>query len=321
MPFIVSLLASTAVSGVLMVQRAPEALDCPDSASLSAMIARLTPRAPRPVEATELEGDRFELRFSRDKGRYRVTVRSAGAHAGVRTIEDGGATCASLAEATALAIAVIIDPEGVKLTDTTPEPPPPPPPEPVPVAPLSPTESKPESPASAPGAQRWSLALAAGGGGAAGVVRALAPLIFLAIELRPLESLSFEAGAIFIPTQSLALEPGSIDVWLLAGSLDGCVWPYARQLRIGACVGARGGAIHGEGRGYPLRSGASRPWLAASAMGAMSGPLVGPLRWSLRLGAVVPAHRESFGVDGAGVAYEAAGVGAIGTFGLSMTIR
>ena len=283
------------------------------------MVGRLTPKGPEPTDVAQPDGDRFDVEFSRTGARYRVTIRARGTHAGIRTLDDPGASCGSLAEATALTIAVIVDPEGVKLAEPAaekpPEPPKPAPPPPPPEA-LPPTAAPAPSPPS-----RWSLAVASGGGAAIGVVRQAAPLAFVTFELRPLALFSFEVGGAFVPTQSLALERGSIDVWLLAGAVSGCVWPYAERIRFGGCVGVTAGSIHGEGRGFPVQSGASRPWLAGTASAAANGPIYGILGWAARAGLVVPTHRESFAIDGVGVAYQAPSAGSILTLGLTVTIR
>lgn len=319
---LVSLLASAAASGALLVRRAPEAADCPDATSLSAMILHLTPKAPEAADVAPPDGDRFEVEFSRRSAGYRVVVRTIGAHAGVRTLDDPGATCSSLAEAIALTIAVIIDPEGVKLAEPpsqTVEPPAVSPVAPVPRAPVD-TESR-SAPAPSPRSEHWSLAVAAGGGGAFGIVREAAPVAFLALELRPVRLVSVVLGGTFVPTQSLSLERGSIDVWLVAGAASACFWPYAETLRIGGCIGLSAGSVRGDGRGYPAESGATRPWLAATGAAAVNGNVIGLLGWNAKAELVVPTHRESFGIDGAGVAYQASTLGGIVTVGLSMKIR
>jgi hypothetical protein len=281
------------------------------------MIGRLTNKAPEPPDTASANAERFDVEFSHGGGRYRVVVRSRGTRTGVRTLDDAGATCTSLAEATALTIAVIVDPEGVKLPEppvATPEAPAPAPPTtPAPVAPVVAPPFVPPT--------RWSFAIEAKGGVAIGVVRDVAPIGVIALEIRPVSLFSVEIGGLFIPTQRLALERGGVDVWLLAGTANACVWPYAETLRVGACVGLAAGSLRGDGRGYPVESGASRPWFAAMARGAVLGPIIGPLGWTARAELVLPSRRESFGIEGAGVAYEARAASAILAAGLTMTIR
>ena len=319
MALLVSLLAFAA-GGSLVVKRAPEASDCPDAASLTSMIARLTPKGPEPSDVAPPDADRFDVEFSRTAARYRVVVRARGSHAGVRALEDAGATCASLAEATALTIAVIVDPEGVKLAEPPADNPPEPPVKPAP-PPATPEAPPPLVVAQPARSTPWSLAVAAGGGAAIGILREAAPIAFVSFEVRPLPFFTVDVGGAFVPTQRLALERGNIDVWLLSGTANGCVWPYAETIRVGGCAGIAAGSIRGEGRGYPVQSGASRPWVAGTASAAANGPLVGLLGWGARAGIVVPTHRESFGIDGVGVAYEAPPAGAIVVVGATMTIR
>lgn len=317
MAVVLSLLALTA-GGALVVQRAPEASDCPDAPALAAMIARLTSKAPEPADVAPAGAERFDVEFSRGATRYRVVVRTRGSRAGVRTLDDPGATCASLAEATALTIAVIVDPEGVKLA----EPATPPEAAQAPLPPVAETQAPPPAAVPPPPAAfRWAIGVEARVGAAIAILREVAPTGTLAVELRPSSIVSVEVGALFIPSQSLALERGSVDVWLLAGAANACVWPYAEAARVGACIGLAAGTVRADGRGYPTESGASRPWLAANAALAAGGPIAWRVGWTGRAGVVVPTRRESFGIEGAGVAYEAPSVGGLVAAGLTMSIR
>jgi len=284
------------------------------------MIARLTSKAPDPADVAAPGSERFDVEFSRSAGRYRVVLRTSGARAGVRTLTDAGATCASLADATALTIAVIVDPEGVKLDEPAAASDPPPQVA-LPAAVAPSTDAQPPDVGAAPRGPAWALAVDARGGVAVGILRALAPVGVLAIELRPLRLVSVELGALFGPTQSLALERGTVDVSLLAGMASACLWPYEGAVRIGGCLGLAAGAIRAEGRGYPVASEASRPWLAAVAAVGAGGAIAWRLWWTGRVGAVVPTRRESFGIEGAGVAYEAPTVGALVTAGVGVSIR
>lgn len=322
MAVVLSLLA-LAGGGALVVQRTPDAYDCPDAAALAVMIGKLTNKGPEPADAATVATDRFDVEFSRATHRYRVVVRTRGARTGVRTLDDAGATCASLAEATALTIAVIVDPEGVKLPEPV-EAAAPPFTEPAAVSP-PPADASPPATAAPAGSDstssRWSLAIETRGGAALGVVREMAPVALVDVAVRPSRLFSFDAGALFIPTQSLALERGTIDVWLLAATANACVWPYAERVRVGGCLGVAAGSIRGEGRGFPVSSAASRAWLAATGAAKATGPIVGPLGWSAQAGLVVPSHRESFGIEGAGVAYQSPSVAGILAVGLTLTIR
>ena len=142
-----------------------------------------------------------------------------------------------------------------------------------------------DAPVAARPAHAWSLAVEAQVGAAVGIVRELAPVGLATIAVRPASILSLEIGGLFIPTQGLELQGGTVEVGMLAAGAAACLWPYRTpRIDVGGCAGVLAGSIRAEGRGYLVDGGASRPWFAARAAAVAEGPLVGLLGWTAGAG-------------------------------------
>ncbi len=295
----------------LVVRRAPEASDCPTASELSAMVRALTPLGPEAALGETSQVEHLEVHFARGADAYRAVIELFGEKRGTRTLEHRSATCAPLAEATALTIAVLVDPDFV--------PPAEPPPREVTV-PTEPAERAARPPPAKPTEQApLRLSLDAGAGIALALVRPVSPVFVLDGSVG-IGRFAVGLGGFLIPPQSLPLSGGSIDVWLLAGTGRACGWPVvARQWRAGACVAAHVGLLRAEGRGYSTDGNATRPWVAGGAYLTADGRLFGAIGWFARGGALIPVHRESFRIDGAGVAYEEPPVGGVFALGPTLT--
>lgn len=285
---------------LVSVERAPVAEDCPDASALSRAIARMTPKAPVPSGSED--NGAFRVLFERQQGGYSARIVVSGEHAGTRELSDPGERCSALADATALTIALILDPDATA-----------PPPEPVREAPPPPIVEPPP--------RRWGIVVDAGGGIVVGLVRDVAPVFEVGVSVAPIKILSVDAAALFVPTQRLPLDRGSVDVTLVGGRLAGCLAPFDASVRVAACAGMSAGALFAAGVGYPTERSAQRSLFAGDFAVVAGGPIVGVLGWSARAGLMVPLHRQLFGIEGAGVAYESLPVAVMGTLAPTITIR
>lgn len=119
-------------TGISLDWRAPA--DCPGEAQIMANVERLLgSRAARPAEPIEVVAT-----VSRDAGGFRVRIETKRAEAQVRELR--GASCAAIANATALILAMMIDPSVASAAAAKappPDPPAPAPPEQAPAAPAA----------------------------------------------------------------------------------------------------------------------------------------------------------------------------------------
>lgn len=304
-------------SDTLLVRRGRDAVDCPGTEKLVAMIRSLTPRGPAAAGAASSPGDgRIEVEFVRDASRYRAELRMAGARSGTRTLEYPSASCAPMAEATALAIAVLVDPD----LSVPPEAKPPEPAAPAPVvAPPVPEPAR-RAPPPLETPARETLVLA-GAGVAAGIVRHAAPVVMAQVGVSR-DRFSGHVAATAIPPQRLALPPGAVDVWLAAASVGGCYAPFgSSSWQLGGCAALHAGALRGSGSGVSDASAVLRAWFAADLHLLARGSIRRVFGWFAQVGVVVPLARESFGIAGAGTAYEALFAGFVGVIGPALTFR
>jgi hypothetical protein len=262
----------------------------------------MTPKAPAPAAADDDAPDRVTISFDRGREGYRVRIEMRGENAGSRELTDPNTACSSLAQATALTIALILDP------NATPPPSPPPP---------APSEPKPREEAGPP----WALAAFVSGGAALGIVRPAAPFAMLGLTASPSPFFSLNVSGVLVPSQSLSLPPGSVDVSLTGGAAQLCVLPLGSHVRLGACAGAAVAVLSASGWGYTSESSARRPLVGALFGLLAEGSLVGPAGWMAHVDGFAPIHRESFGIAGAGVAYEEPPIGGLASIGASVKFR
>lgn len=122
-------------------------------------------------------------------------------------------------------------------------------------------------------------------------------------------TLSGELDVVWLPPMDVSLRdhPASgATVELLGAHLSGCVAPFATGARLEGCVDVELGALSGRGFGVDHARQRLAPWLALGAGVRLTLPL--SARWLVQLGAsaLVPAHRPTFTVDGAGAVYRPA---------------
>jgi hypothetical protein len=292
--------ASRVEASTIAVLRSSSAPDCPDAAVLARSIRTMTPKAPAPAATNDDGPDRVTVSFDRGREGYRVRIETRGENAGSRELTDPNTACSSLAQATALTIALILDPNAT-----------PPPPPPVPNEEKSGEER----------GAHWAISAFVGGGAALGVVRSAAPFAMIGLTATRSPFFALSVSGVLVPGQSLSLPPGTVDVSLTGGAATLCVVPLGSEVRIGACAGTLVAALSAAGRGYASDSTARRPLIGATLGVVVEGSLVGPVRWGAHVDGFAPIHRESFGISGAGVAYDEPTIGGFASVGASVRFR
>ena len=305
-----------ASSVVFTVRRDAAASSCPDALTLAEDVLRLTTKVRLDPDATAT-GDRIDVDFKHGPAGFRAQVHATGERSGQRVLTHKGATCGPLAEAVAVSLAILLDPEW---HPPVPAEPPPPEPPPAPAPPV--TEAPPpRAPAPTTGGD-WAVRAAVTTGAALGIVRAAAPIFGVLLAADPVPELSFGVGAILVPGQSLPLAPGHVDVSLVGAEVAACALPLgSARLRLGVCATAALGSVAAKGSGYFRDGSTQRPWLAFGGHAQALGQIAGPLGWTLRAGALAPTTTEAFSIDGAGVAYAPPRVAVVLAAGATMTFR
>jgi hypothetical protein len=232
-------------------------------------------RAPLAVRATVERGARWLVTLD---------TRSSAA-TGHRTIE--AVTCQALASATALIVALMIDPDAVaahaKQAAAAPSPPPPP------VAPLP-------APAPAPRATFGLVGL--GGSGTLGVLPGPDAGVFAALGLLhgPWRAeLRAAYGLREVGSDAVADAGGAYGSFrFFAGTLVGCWMMLGQTVDLGPCAEVEVGAVRGRGIGNIPVSSETTPWVGLGAGGAAVLKGSAWLHVVLHADAVVPLWRPHY---------------------------
>jgi hypothetical protein len=287
--------AQSAADSFLSVTREEGAESCPDTDALSAHVERL-----RGHPATG-EPSAYRVSFTQRGGVFRAEIR-VGAGSGVRVLRDRGATCASLEQATALTLALLLDSDSHELpTEKT---------EPDQPELVTPPETKPAQQKPAEPARRGStsMSLSLGGGGLFGVVQAAAPAALGELGIG-VDRFHTSIGVLWLPEQSLDFGPGRLDETLLSAEARTCLTAArSTELRFDLCSGIYAGLLKVRANGYTLNSSADKPWLAVPFELALA-TTSQPVGVEVGVSALVPLRRNDFSIDNLGVAYSSWPVG------------
>jgi hypothetical protein len=151
-----------------------------------------------------------------------------------------------------------------------------------------------------------------------GVLRPVAPAL---IGDAGLEIGDFRAslGALWVPSQTLSLSPGTVHEDLIGGTLRACyvAWRGA-VIRFDLCTGALVGALNAEARGFTVNERDTQLFLAFPLETAFA-IRTGIVGWELGASALVLSPPNEFHVEGRGPAYSPAPIA--GMFALRVVLE
>lgn len=289
--------------------RAEGAEDCPTGRVVAAEVERRLGRAVFDVDAERS----FEVEVTRFGKTYRsdVFVRdAAGKTVGHRMLESDEPGCGALVNATALAIALVIDPEAatreptlgssVAAFDVPPAPPPPPPPPPPPALPppppAAPAPLELRLPAPPPPSRTVSLRAQL----TAGLVADTSPGFELSVSGRPSARWGYALAASYALSQTASRGIGSLDVGLTRASVL-LTFDAARseKVRLVLAAGPSVGALHVAVRRPAPVIQPGDFWFASAQLGAALQVSVNKdIFFELGGAGFAPIARQSFLVQG-----------------------
>ena len=283
--------------GTLSVEREAGAEDCPDVDSLEARVASIRGRAGTSSNSN------YAVTFSHAADTYTAIIRSGVNGESQRILEGHGLGCSALAQASAVTLALLLDSESDSAGSPKPEPePPPPPPKPLAVWREPFVQEQRRRPVQG--------ALALGGVALVGVLRPLSPAFTAELGLH-VARFRVGIGVLWNPTQSLALDPGTVRESLLGGSTRTCfALTRANGLSLDLCSGLLAGMVTAQANGFTQNLERHRPWLAVPMELSLSESL-GPVGWELSGAALGNLVQHDFEVSYIGVAYRSPRVGAM----------
>ena len=280
----------------LSVTREEGAESCPDTEALRVHVDRLR------GHQTTSEPSAYRVRFSQLSGVFRADI-EVGAGGGARVLRDRRATCASLAQATALTLALLLDSDASELLPEKAEPEPI---EPVVVEPRRARDQAPPEPERRTNAAHLTLSL--GGGALFGVVQPVAATVQAELGIG-VSRFRTGIGVLWMPTQTRDFGPGQLRETLLSGVARTCLTAArSAQVRFDVCSGIYAGLLKVQADRYTRNDSADKAWLAVP-LGVALTTTSSPVGVEVDASALLPLRRNDFSIDNLGVAYESWPVG------------
>lgn len=286
-----------------MVSRDERAQVCPDAEHLANAVAALMERPAVHVGAAPADVQLAVSLTCDDEGCSAQVLASGGA-TGLRALRDPDPTCAGLADALAVSIAVLLDWQGPQ----PPAPPPTSPSPPVPTPQVTVTIQAPPRITSPP----LHLGYFAG----AGVALGLLPHVSLSLDAGLTLSAHslparFTLGLHWLPEQSMSFHQGNIHTRLLSERLTGCVPVLKSPVELAPCAALTLGHFRAVGSRFTDNSTVHATWLLAGLGAELRLPL--GQRVSLSAQALGQARSREHTITVAGLGEAAA----LGRFGLT----
>jgi hypothetical protein len=280
------------------VRRDESAAECPDSSWFQARLQEQRGEAQQSGDFTvslSRKGDTFRATIQRWQEGERVAAE--------RVLADRSATCAPLAEAVAVTLAILAE-DFAREQARAPEPPPPPPPEIV-TAEAAPAPAPAPAPPPPPAIRLWG---GVGAGGFGAFISPLAPAFALGATLDSRSLRQGLRGSFTLP-QRFELGPGRVVVqaWLI--TMLSCVRLARGTAGLALCAAFDAGQLSGTSEGFADTSPGMRSYEALGLELQPSWNFAERGRISAVLGGLLPFTRESFSVTGLGAAYVPPAVG------------
>ena len=315
----------------ISVEREPGAEDCPDTAGLVARVQAILGRdgsdTPSPYRVT----------FAHTTQTFAATIQLGSDGSTVRSLAAREPTCAGIAHATAVALAVLFDSdlnvsgatsaateprEAIQPSETANPSEAPSGPATSPPTQPPPRQANPQDPEPANDAAALPAPTTRARGeplfavGAAALVGVLRPLGFGLVADLGLESQNLRGtlGALWVPPETLTLTPGSARESLLSGTVRGCyALLHTGSARLDGCTGALLGVARAQARGFTVNQPQQRElFLAFPAELALS-MRSRTIGWELGASALLLCPPNEFKVEGLGVTYHPAPVAGLFT--------
>jgi hypothetical protein len=299
----------------LIVTRDDGSRECPDSAVLAARIETIAGKSLVASEPAEPSDTWVQVEFVRAISGYHAVISARGARQGTRALDDVGPDCASLADAVAITLAILLDPAATAKGEAAA----PtatsaaliaanaPPQHPVDMTPLagSPADEAARSPSR--------LGLEASAGASVGVLEHATAMVEGGGRLHFGPVFVLGAGGGFFFPDRVEFGSGTVTTSLAYGYVRACANTLPKRgMALEACLEPMIGALRGEGHDYDSSSSDTVLWSAIAALFQLYAPLGGDVFWSLRGRVLAPLARHGFAVSVAGQTEQAYEVPPIG---------
>ncbi len=312
------LAAATPLGATLVVDRSERASDCPDEPELTRQVERIL---QRPLKSDSGEASlEVQVSFTWSREQYFADVLSRGPKPGERVLHDRGQSCAALAEAVSVAIALLLDKELAARASSSDEA----------SSPAVATRTEPQKTAATSdvaaesnrarvrGGDALELRATLAGGAVSGLVGQSSALLSEELGLRIQRGFIFDAGFNAVLPGTTRYGDGSVRTTLLFGSARAC-YVWGASFSVGPCAAFGVGRLRGVGIGYASTASQDLTWSAAGVGAVAEGPVWGRVFWGISATLWLPTRRSSFSVQNVGTAWESRAAG--GRVGLGLGFR
>jgi hypothetical protein len=318
--------APSATPGVhLSWVRSESASMCPDANFLEADVSHRLGRSAF-VGPSQFS---IEVAVSKNAGTWKadIEMRDAKGHSlGSRKVTSEAATCASLASAASLAMALLI--ERYAPAPSTPPPAAPPSASVVPTeSAMSPKVARPAPPPPKPASKRESAAsgsFALLGAMASNVLPSTSFGVGIVADINLGQRWFVSIGGDFFPEERMTVSDIDVAFSMTWGSIGGCYRFLARgPVHVSGCAAGLLGAMHSVVlTQVPWQTG-QHLWTAGTAGGRLTWAPAGPFEVRANLEALVPAHRRTYAVQGVPpepdtVLFTEPGISAVASIGVGL---
>lgn len=276
----------------ITTERTEAASECADDAQLRGKVEQLSQRALGTI-APESDVIRVHVRFDRTKDEYRADLEFKGPKPGERMLSDHSENCEPLADAAAVAIALLLDTELERRVREAREVQ-----RAVQTIQITRREVTPRPRVARPKA----LALAIEGGAQSGLNSSVASGFALDLGTRVAPGWLFESSATLTLPVVSDYGPGQVTVLLATVALRACrLW--GNEWQLGPCAAMAVGRLHGSGAGYDESFSSNLLWSAIGASVLVQREVAERWDFGLHATAWAPLEKRSFGVQGLGTAW------------------
>jgi hypothetical protein len=302
----------------LVVTRDESAKDCPDAATLTERVNAILGSPALQSATPESSSIWIQLEMSRDFEGYRASIQTRGRRFGTRVIRDAGSSCRNLADATAVALAIVLDEPDVPRVDEPALPPQRVLPRPLPALPPE-SERAPEAPRETP---RFGANAALEGGVALSVLEHPVPTVELALQGTFGRLLSLSLGVGVFGGDEVEVGEAEVELGLIQANLRAClnVEGDSGDSRLAWCAGPFFGKLSGEGARFEQNFEESALLIAVTTGLEARLRLAASFSGIARAALFVPVLRPGFSVEEEGVtrsAFEVPRAGGLFTLGFA----
>lgn len=303
----------------LTVTRDDGSRECPDSPALAARVETVTGKSLFDASSAEPRDTWVQVEFVRSIGGFHAVISARGTRQGKRTLDDVGPECASLADAVAITLAILLDPATASESDaprvvTTAAVTAPVVGAPAPASPPVDSPALPKGSASRDRAETAVVGVDVSAGPTFAMLEGMVSFVEGGVRARFGHVFAVGGGGGVLFPASVDFGDGTVDVSLTYGYARGCanLLPEGRT-RLEACVEPMLGGLRGSGSGYDQGNHAEWVfWSAAAATVQTYGPITRSVLWSIRGRVLAPLVRHGFSIDDGGSPKQAFQLSAIG---------